>query len=133
MRFAWRVGSSRAHSKQRSRCAVLRALTIGKAGGELRVHKPATTYRAAVHIGHRSDAWPSAKLPNGVIPNFMPSVGARTPSRGNRLAPTSSQGTVGMISMVIGIAVIALGAHLLSDAGVAQDSIGAQWIVPTVR
>jgi hypothetical protein len=49
------------------------------------------------------------------------------------LAPTSSQGTVGMISMVIGIAVIALGAHLLSDAGVAQDSIGAQWIVPTVR
>lgn len=49
------------------------------------------------------------------------------------LAPTSSWGTAGLISMVIGLAVTALGAHLLSDGGVAQDGAGTQWMAPTMQ
>jgi hypothetical protein len=49
------------------------------------------------------------------------------------LAPSSSWGTAGLISMVIGLAVTALGVHLLSDAGVAQAGTGAQWTVPAIQ
>jgi hypothetical protein len=43
------------------------------------------------------------------------------------LAPTSSMGTAGLVTMLVGAAVTTLGAHWLADSGYAQDGTGTQW------
>ncbi len=43
------------------------------------------------------------------------------------LSPTSSWGTAGLVTMLVGVAATALGVHWLSDAGVTQEGTGVQW------